>query len=110
VRRIGQSGRVLGLFEELADRDVVAGVEIDDPELIGEPDGLADAGDRRLGARLDVRVSICSKSMRYTWSAPITTTMSGFSSWMRFSDCRMASAEPENQRLPRRCCAGTDAT
>ena len=55
MRRIGQSGRVLGLFEELADRHVVAGVEVDDPELIGEPDGLADAGDRRLGARLDVR-------------------------------------------------------
>ncbi len=54
--------------------------------------------------------SICLKSMRYTWSAPMTTTMSGFSSRMRFIDCRIASAEPENHRLPRRCWAGTDAT
>ena len=36
--------------------------------------------------------------------------MSGFSSLMRLRLCRIASAEPENQRLPRRCCAGTEAT
>ena len=54
--------------------------------------------------------TICAKSMRYTWSAPTTTTMSGFSSWMRLSDWKIASAEPENQCLPRRCCAGTVET
>src|SRR5690349_5573627 len=29
---------------------------------------------------------------------------------MRLRLCRIASADPENQRLPRRCCAGTEAT
>src|SRR3546814_3366716 len=43
-------------------------------------------------------------------SAPITMTMSGFSSVRRFMLCRIASADPENQRLPRRCWAGTEAT
>ena len=50
------------------------------------------------------------KSIRYTWSAPTTTTMSGCSSPMRFRDWKIASALPRYQRLPRRCCAGTDAT
>ncbi len=54
--------------------------------------------------------TIWAKSMRYTWSAPTTTTMSGFSSRSRLRLCRIASAEPLNHRLPSRCCAGTDAT
>ena len=29
---------------------------------------------------------ICTGSIRYTWSAPKTTTRSGRSLWMRFSD------------------------
>ena len=49
---------------------------------------------------------ICLGSIRYTWSAPTTTTMSGFSSLIRFIDWKMASAEPVYQCGPSRCCAG----
>jgi hypothetical protein len=60
-------------------------------------------------------VSMCCctielKSMRYTWSAPTTTTMSGRSSWTRFRLWKMASALPRYHRLPTRCCAGTGVT
>ncbi len=53
---------------------------------------------------------ICRGSIRYTWSAPTTTTMSGFSSLIRFIDWKIASAEPLYQCAPRRCCAGTGVT
>ena len=54
--------------------------------------------------------TMSEKSIRYTWSAPTTTTMSGFSSSMRFIDWKMALAEPRNHSLPRRCWAGTVTT
>ena len=54
--------------------------------------------------------TICRGSMRYTWSAPNTTTYSGLSSKIRLNDCRIASALPVYQRGPSRCCAGTGVT
>jgi hypothetical protein len=53
---------------------------------------------------------ICIGSIRYTWSAPKTITMSGCSSLIRFIDWKMASAEPVYQCGPRRCWAGTGVT
>ncbi len=53
---------------------------------------------------------ICTGSIRYTWSAPKTITMSGRSSLIRFIDWKMASAEPVYQCGPRRCWAGTGVT
>ena len=53
---------------------------------------------------------ICWGSIRYTWSAPTTTTRSGFSSLIRFIDWKIASAEPVYQCGPSRCCAGTGVT
>ena len=53
---------------------------------------------------------ICLGSIRYTWSAPMTTTSSGFSSLIRFIDWKIASAEPVYQCGPSRCCAGTGVT
>ena len=54
--------------------------------------------------------TICEKSMRYTWSAPTTTMMSGPSSFTRLRLWKIASALPAYHRLPTRCCAGTGAT
>ena len=54
--------------------------------------------------------TICEKSIRYTWSAPTTTTMSGFSSLIRLRLWKIASALPRYQRLSTRCWAGTGAT
>ena len=53
---------------------------------------------------------ICRGSIRYTWSAPKTTTRSGFSSLIRFIDWWIASAEPVYQCGPSRCWAGTGVT
>ena len=54
--------------------------------------------------------TIWEKSIRYTWSAPTTTMMSGRSSRTRLSDWKIASALPSYQRWPSRCCAGTEDT
>ena len=54
--------------------------------------------------------TICEKSIRYTWSAPTTTTMSGSSSTIRLRLWKIASADPRYQCLPTRCCAGTGVT
>jgi hypothetical protein len=54
--------------------------------------------------------SIWPGSIRYTLSAPKTAMCSGRSSWTRFSDWKIASAEPVYQRGPSRCCAGTGVT
>ena len=58
-------------------------VDLDDAELVGERDRLADRGDGRRAPEAMCASIIWPKSMRYTWSAPTTTTMSGFSSWMQ---------------------------
>ena len=54
--------------------------------------------------------TIWEKSMRYTWSAPTTTTMSGPSSWIVLTLWKIASALPWYQDLSMRCCAGMGAT
>ncbi len=54
--------------------------------------------------------TIWEKSIRYTWSAPTTTTMSGRSSRTRLSDWKIASALPWYHCLPTRCWAGTEET
>ena len=54
--------------------------------------------------------TIWEKSIRYTWSAPTTTTVSGRSSVIVFRLWKMASALPWYQDLPIRCCAGMGAT
>ena len=54
--------------------------------------------------------TICEKSIRYTWSAPTTTTMSGLSSSIVFRLWKIASALPWYQDLSMRCWAGIGAT
>ena len=54
--------------------------------------------------------TICEKSIRYTWSAPTTTTMSGFSSVIVLKLWKIASALPWYQDLSMRCWAGMGAT
>ena len=54
--------------------------------------------------------TICEKSIRYTWSAPTTTTMSGFSSVIVLKLWKIASALPWYQDLSMRCWAGIGAT
>jgi hypothetical protein len=56
VRRARDGDGVARLLAERRDADGVARVGLDDAELVGHPDRLADAGDRDLGARLDVLV------------------------------------------------------
>lgn len=59
--RVGQADRVRRLFPEAVDLDRVLRVHLDDTELIGIRDGLADRRDRDAGTGLPVLVDHLAK-------------------------------------------------